>query len=101
MRVKSIKEVVNRLPVSGDRVIDIQNNTAIYESGGELELKPGSRLSVGDKVKSVYHEYNEEKREFFVGVDHAAPEDSVWVDGNYFLEVIKIERKRKIDIVLA
>ncbi|MCZ2141459.1 MAG: hypothetical protein LC096_08745 [Bacteroidia bacterium] len=72
MDAKIIKKLINELPITGDKLIEIKDNYAIYKSGGKIQISNSTRLKVGDIVTGVYHghEKNTDQIKIYVNVDH-------------------------------
>ncbi len=92
-----LKAVIDKLPISGDIVKVIEFNKVIYESERELPINTKTKLSIGDKVRCVTHEFNSEKDELFIGLDHYTPSGLDWYDTILDSELIRVQRHLKLD----
>ena len=96
MDTKIIKEIVNGLPVTGEKITSIKDGYAIYSSGGKIQIDSSTRLKIGDTVTGVYHGHDTKNGQpiIYVNVDHLLG-DPVTND-TYYSEYLKINRNYKL-----
>lgn len=100
MEPEVLKKAIDKFPIIGDVVSKIEEDKVIYKSGHELSIKGKTSLSINDKVKSVYQEFDEEKGELFIGISHTTSSDISWVDKTLHSELINLQRRMKIEEIM-
>ncbi len=100
MDTKIIKEIVNGLPITGDKLTSINDGYATYSSGGKIQIDNSTRLIIGDTVKGVYHGHDTKNGQtnIYVNVDHLV--GGSITDENYYQEYLQIKRDYKLTELL-
>lgn len=101
MNTLIIKKIVDNLPVAGDKVIEIKDGYAIYESNGKIKIESSSGLMVGDMVIGVYHglDDNSVEPKIIISIDHKT--GRTITDDSLSIEYLKIERRLKLNKILG
>ena len=97
IELEVLKAVIDQLPISGDIVDVLKNKTIFYESGRELPFDNPRKLTTGDKVRSVRHEFYEKTDELLITIEHQRPSGFGWLDRIIHPNLKKIQRRLKLE----
>lgn len=101
INTKIIKKIIDTVPVTGDKIVSINNSCAVYSSGGKIEIPNTSRLEIGDAVTGVYHGQVKKNNDIsiYIIVYHLGTQSVT--ECNPYSEYLKAERIFKIKDILS